>query len=60
MAFESCTAHIELNPVRAGIVRLSVDHHWSNIHAHLTGRDPNQIVKPNRLLELAGYWKDYL
>lgn len=26
----------------------------------MTGEDPKQIVKPDKLLELAGGWKDYL
>lgn len=33
-------AHIELNPVRTGLVRHAVQYRWSSARAHLMGEDP--------------------
>ncbi|MCZ6803810.1 MAG: transposase [Proteobacteria bacterium] len=53
-------AYVELNPVRAGMVKNAWDYRWSSVHAHLAGKDDNGIVQTEKLLSLAGDWKVYL
>jgi len=53
-------AYVELNPVRAGMVKEPWEYRWSSIHAHLSGEDKDQIVAPTRLLELVDDWGEYL
>ncbi len=36
----TAVAHIERNPVRAGLARHAVQHRWSSARAHLLGEDP--------------------
>ena len=38
--------YIELNPVRAGMVRDPLDHAWSSVHVHL-GRRADALVRPH-------------
>jgi putative transposase len=38
-------AHIELNPVRAGLARHAVQHRWSSARAHLVGTDPERRLE---------------
>ena len=53
-------AYVELNPVKAGIVKNAWDYRWSSVHAHLSGKDTNGIIMPERLLSMTGDWKSYL
>ncbi len=53
-------AYVELNPVKAGMVKAPWDYRWSSVHAHLSGKDKDGIVAAKRLLELVGDWKSYL
>ncbi len=53
-------AYVELNPVKAKIVKKPEDYRWSSVHAHLSGTDPLKIVIPDKLLEICGDWKQYL
>ena len=53
-------AYVELNPVKAGMVKNAWDYRWSSVHAHLAGKDDNGIVQTEKLLSLAGDWKVYL
>jgi len=53
-------AYIELNPVKAGMVKHPWDYRWSSVHAHLSGQDTDDIIQPEKLIELAGDWKSYL
>ncbi len=53
-------AYVELNPVKAGIVKHAWDYRWSSVHAHLAGKDQDGIIKPEKLLALAGDWRAYL
>ena len=53
-------AYVELNPVKAGMVKKAWDYRWSSVHAHLSGKDSQGIIRPERLLKLAGDWKTYL
>ena len=53
-------AYVELNPVKAGIVKKAWDYRWSSVHAHLAGQDSLGIILPEKLLSLAGDWKTYL
>ncbi len=53
-------AYVELNPVKAGMVKRAWDYPWSNVHAHLSGRDERGIVATEPLLSLIGEWQAYL
>ncbi len=53
-------AYVELNPVKAGMVKNAWDYRWSSVHAHLSGVDPDGIIRPEKLLSLTGDWKAYL
>ena len=51
--------HVELNPVRAGLVKRPGDWRWSSAGAHLAGRDDEAVrVKP--LLDMVPDWKSFL
>ena len=47
--------YVELNPVRAGLVKRAQDHAWSSAGAHFEGED-DALVKSKPLLDLAGDW----
>ena len=49
-----------MNPVNAGMVKNAWDYRWSSVHAHLSGKDNNGIIVPERLLSLTGDWRSYL
>ncbi len=51
--------YVELNPVRARLVKRARLWPWSSARAHLAGRD-DALVRSAPLLELAPDWKDYL
>ena len=53
-------AYVELNPVKAEMVKNAWDYRWSSVHAHLSGKDIQGIVQVEKLLSLTGDWKDYL
>ena len=53
-------AYVELNPVKAKMVKRAEDYRWSSVHAHLNGEDPLGIVNGARLLEICGDWEGYL
>ena len=53
-------AYVELNPVKAGMVKNARDYKWSSIHAHLEGKDSTGIIRPEKLLALTGNWEAYL
>ena len=53
-------AYVELNPVKAGIVKHAWDYPWSSVHAHLSGHDENGLVEVSKMQELFGDWKNYL
>ena len=51
--------YIELNPLRAGLVRTPAKYAWSSVHAHLAGKDDGLVsVKP--LLDLVVDWPAFL
>jgi putative transposase len=55
----ACARYVELNPVRARLVRRARDWRWSSARAHLEGRDDGlAIVRP--LLDLASDWAAFL
>jgi putative transposase len=41
----TCLRYVELNPVRAGIVRTPDEYHWSSYAAHATGSSPGWLTK---------------
>jgi len=53
-------AYVELNPVKAGMVKNAWDYQWSSVHAHLSGKDNDGIIMPERLLSMVGDWRSYL
>ena len=53
-------AYVELNPVKAKMVKSAWDYRWSSAHAHINGNDPQGIVDAQKLLEICGEWKTYL
>jgi putative transposase len=51
--------YVELNPVRAGLVRRAKDWPWSSARAHLKGRD-DDLVSVAPMLERIPDWRAYL
>lgn len=51
--------YVELNPVRARMMRDPGAYRWSSAAAHLTGQD-DRLVQVRPLLELVGDWKAFL
>jgi putative transposase len=51
--------YIELNPVRAGLVKLPWEYQWSSTAAHLAGID-DRLVKVKPLLDMFGDWREFL
>jgi len=51
--------YVELNPVRAGLVKKAENYRWSSARAHLTGSDDGVVtVKP--MLDRVNNWSDLL
>jgi len=56
----ACVRYIEMNPVRAGLVREPGEWPWSSALAHISAHD-DKLVKVTPLLEMIGdTWKDFL
>jgi putative transposase len=55
----ACARYVELNPVRAGLVRRARDWRWSSARAHLKGAD-DRLVRVRPLLDLAPDWSAFL
>ena len=56
----TCTArYIELNPVRAKLVKRPEDYKWSSAKAHLQGEN-DILVKVDPLSAIVGNWQDLL
>ena len=53
-------AYVEMNPVKAKMVKYAWDYPWSSVHAHLSGKDDFGIVNADKLLNIVGDWKSYL
>lgn len=51
--------YIELNPVKAGIVKKPEDYKWSSAQAHLQGED-DILVKVEPLLSIIPDWRELL
>jgi len=51
--------YIDLNPVRAGLVKEPWDYRWSSAAAHVNGKD-DMLVSTKQLLERFGDWREYL
>jgi putative transposase len=51
--------YVELNPLRAGLVRRVGDWPWSSARAHLSGRDDG-LAAAGPLLELVADWQAFL
>jgi len=55
----STARYIELNPVRAKLVKRPEDYKWSSAKAHLQGED-DILVKVDPLSAIVGNWQDLL
>ena len=55
----ACARYVELNPVRARLVRRARDWRWSSARAHLAGKDDG-LVRTAPLLKRAGDWRAFL
>ena len=56
----ACTKYVELNPVRAGLVKKPEDWLWSSAGSHMNGKD-DILVKTKPLLEIANKpWEMFL
>jgi putative transposase len=56
----SCTRYVELNPVRAGLVKKPAHWPWSSTAPHMAGNN-DILVKTKPLLELVNKsWKSFL
>ncbi len=56
----ACTRYVELNPVRAGLVKKPEDWQWSSAGPHMKGKD-DLLVKTKPLLEIVNKsWEDFL
>jgi len=53
-------AYVELNPVKAKMVKSAWDYRWSSARAHIKGKDRQGIIDAQQLLEICGEWKTYL
>jgi putative transposase len=51
--------YVEMNPVKAGLVRTPQQYPWSSANAHLKKRD-DRLVRVEPLLSLAGPWRRFL
>jgi putative transposase len=51
--------YVELNPVRAGLVRRAEGWPWSSATAHLAGAD-DALVRVGPMLERVAQWREYL
>lgn len=51
--------YVELNPVRAGLVRRPEDYRWSSARSHLRLQDDG-ITRVKPLLEMVGDWQSFL
>jgi putative transposase len=49
----TCMAYIDLNPVRANLVRTPVEYRWSS-HAHYVGQSIDKLVTPHPLVWAMG------
>ncbi len=52
--------YVELNPVKAGMVRSAEDYPWSSARFHLGGVATDVLVKDKNLLGLVENWEEYL
>ena len=56
----ACTKYVELNPVRAGLVKKPEDWPWSSTRSHMNGKD-DILVKTKPLLEIVNKpWEMFL
>lgn len=51
--FLTCSRYIELNPVRAGMVRRPEEYPWSSVRANALGK-PNALITPHTLYTALG------
>ena len=54
-----CARYVEMNPVRAGLVKRPEDWPHSSARTHIKGKDDG-LVKVDALLRMSQDWRDYL
>jgi len=55
----ACARYVEMNPVRAGIVKNPQDYPWSSAQPHLRGKD-DPLVEVAPLLLISPDWRGFL
>ncbi len=55
----NCTRYVELNPVRAGLVKRADHWKWSSTKAHIRGED-DDVVRVAPMLKRVGDWRAFL
>lgn len=55
----AASAYVELNPVRAGMVKKPWDYRWSSVHAYLSGQSDG-IVTLQPLRSMVSDWRQFL
>ncbi len=58
--FLAATSYVELNPVRAGIVRRAWTYQWSSASFHTGRSNWDPLVKDQKLRGLVSDWEDFL
>jgi putative transposase len=56
----AASAYVELNPVRAGIVKNAWDYPWSSAAFHTGQKKSDPLVKDRTMLGLVKRWKEHL
>ena len=52
--------YVELNPVRAGIVKRAEDYKWSSAHAHISGKQDALCDMTHDMVSGIGNWQSFL
>ncbi len=56
----TATRYVEINPVKAGMIRSAEEYRWSSTRFHLDLVANEVLVKDKNLLELVENWEGYL
>ena len=56
----ACTRYVELNPVRAGLVKRAEQWPWSSARAHMGGRDDRLVFAAPLLSRVSKSWERFL
>ena len=56
----AASRYVELNPVRAMLIKLPWKYQWSSAAFHSEMREVNPLVRDNTLQGLVKYWREFL